>query len=144
MLSSVHYQLKTTSQTENMVNAIVTYDVYYDINQGIAYEVELKAPATDIVGETPTIWHAKIVNDQMEKRLEYDLLQRIYYQTKQTIKVESALYNLQDDLRKFLASSNVKPIGEITGRGWRQIPGLQVEYLKHLDRSPTDAADPPD
>ena len=77
MLQSVHYHLKTTSLTAGELNAVVTYDVNYDSNMGIAYEVALWAPegtrgtagASGPQSMPPTgtvmmtnVWHAKIVN----------------------------------------------------------------------------------
>ncbi len=109
MPNSVHYILRTTSLTNNTVNAEVIYDVYYSTSQGIAYQVELKVPAAELGGQLSTVWYAKIVNDTRERRFEYDILKKIYYQTRQTIMVEAALYNLEKDLKKFLASNKLKP-----------------------------------
>ncbi len=128
MLNQVHYRLKTTSVTGTLINAVATYDVYYAADQGIAYEVELQVPETMGSNQLRTAWRAKIFNDSNEKRLEYDILQKIYYQTRQTIQVESALYDLQTDLQKFLEAPNGMRIGETPLAGGA-FPGFRVNTL---------------
>lgn len=128
MLNTVHYTLKTVSSTNGLPNAEVTYDVYYDAVVGIAYQVELKAPPTGFSRELETVWRAKIVNEIGELRLEYDLGKKIYYQTKQTIQVESPLYNLQEDVRKFLESARVTPVEDLTITG-KTYPGFKLNTL---------------
>jgi hypothetical protein len=114
MFNTVHYTLRTTSLTLRRVNAVVTYDVFYDGAWGIAYDAELHAPPEETVTELQLMWRAKIVNQNEGMRLEYDCLKRIYYRTLQTIKVESALYNLKEDLTKFLNSAAAVPIDPMT------------------------------
>ncbi|HYH01769.1 MAG TPA: hypothetical protein VEC37_01580, partial [Bacillota bacterium] len=126
MLNTVHYTLRTTSVTGQMVNAIVTYDVYFDQGRGIAYDVELQA-RMDEMTDLQRAWRAKIVNQNEGRRQEYDCLQRIYYQTMQTIKVESALINLQEDLQKFLQTSAV-PVSD-TMVGTIGYPGRRLHTL---------------
>lgn len=128
MLSSVHYTLRTTSITNTLVNAVVTYDVYYDATRGLAYQVELQTPLNGAGTQLETAWQARIVYDLNHRRLEYDLLQRIYYQTRQTIRVERAMYNLQEDLMKFLSSSRLHPAEEFTREG-RSYPGFTLYTL---------------
>ncbi|HEY8344970.1 MAG TPA: hypothetical protein VIL66_07250 [Bacillota bacterium] len=128
MLSSVHYTLRTTSLTNTLVNAVVTYDVYYDAARGLAYQVELQTPLNGADNQFETAWQARIVYDLKHKRLEYDLLQRIYYQTRQTIRVERAMYNLQEDLLSFLSSSRLYPAEEFTREG-RNYPGFTLYTL---------------
>lgn len=105
MLNSFHYTLRTTSRTGDFVNAAVVYEVFFDVRQGISYQVELQTPVNRLSRQLQTVWRAKIVNDLNGRRLEYDYLRRIYYQTPQTIQVESALFKLTEDLIKFLRSS---------------------------------------
>ncbi|MCK4259301.1 MAG: hypothetical protein KAX49_10010 [Halanaerobiales bacterium] len=114
-MKSVHYTLKTTSTTATLINLEVTYDVYYDEEKGIAYEVKLKAPPEipSVTPELETVWHAKIFNGIGQKRLEYDIRKRIFYRTKQTMEVESALYKLQEDVQKFLDSDGLLPVSAV-------------------------------
>lgn len=128
MLNSVHYTLKTTSIKNTLVNAVVTYDVYYDATRGLAYQVELQTPLNGADTQLETAWQAKIVYDLNQKRLEYDMLQRIYYQTRQTMRVERAMYNLKEDLMKFLGSSRLFPAEELTREG-RSYPGFTLYTL---------------
>lgn len=128
MLNTVHYTLRTSSTTGGFINAVVTYEVNYDRNRGIAYQVELQAPPTPLSRNPETVWRARILNTVDERRLEYDMLQRIYYQTRQTVRVESALYKLQEDLRKFLESENVVEVASFTVAG-RQYPGYRLNTL---------------
>lgn len=128
MLSFVHYTLRTTSITNTLVNAVVTYDVYYDATRGLAYQVELQTPLNGADTQFETAWQARIVYDLNQRRLEYDLLQRIYYQTRQTMRVERAMYNLQEDLMKFLSSSRLHPAEELTREG-RRYPGFTLYTL---------------
>lgn len=128
MLNTVHYTLRTTSATGDFINAVVAYEVYYDRNRGIAYRAELEAPPTELSRELETVWLANILNTKDDRRLEYDILQRIYYQTRQTINVERALYRLQEDLLKFLESENKVEVGAFTIEG-RQYPGYRLNTL---------------
>jgi hypothetical protein len=128
MISTVHYTLRTTSLTGNRINAVVTYDVYYDRAQGIAYEVELQAHPEANAPNLERMWQAKIVNLNEGRRLEYDYLKRIYYQTAQTIKVESALINLQEDLTKFLRRDKAVPVQELSSGNVRY-PGKRIATL---------------
>ncbi len=129
MLNTVHYTLKTTSlQAGRLVNALVTYDVYFDVNRGIAYEVQLQAPPEELSEQLVLMWNARIFNDLGMKRLEYDILQRIYYQTRQTIKVESELYKLQEDLIKFLEADSLDPVDDFE-LGGRLYPGFKLYTL---------------
>lgn len=127
MLNSVHYTLRTTSVTGNLVNAAVTYDVYFDRNKGIAYHVNLEA-ATPESTQLRQAWEARIVNQTSGLRLEYDYLKRIYYQTQQTMKVESALFNLEEDLTKFLKSSKAVPVEDTVIDG-KKYPGSKLYTL---------------
>ncbi|MCL6591014.1 MAG: hypothetical protein K6U80_13800 [Firmicutes bacterium] len=128
MLNSFHYKLRTVSQTAGFINAIVCYDVYFDTRQGIAYEVELQAPVNNLSRELRTAWLARVVNLNDGLRREYDFLQRIYYQSRQTVQVESALYQLQEDLAKFLRSNQGITVPDLTING-RQYPGYRVNNL---------------
>lgn len=74
-----------------------------------------------------TIWHARVVNYVGQKRLEYDIIKKIYYQSRQTIKVESALFNLQEDIRKFLAA-NPTPVAAMN-YGGKTFPGYKLFTL---------------
>lgn len=113
MLNSFHYTLKTSSLTGDFINAVVTYEVYFDIKRGIAYQVELQTPVNRLSRSLETVWRAKIVNDMRGYRVEYDVLRRIYYQTPQTIQVESALVKLQEDLVKFLRTDQGTVVGDL-------------------------------
>lgn len=127
MLNTVAYSLKTTSVTDRQLNAEVDYQVYYDSNRGIAYEVELKVPAG--AGQSPeTAWHAKIVNYRDGKRLEYDILKRIYYQSRQNLAVEGAFYRLQEDLRQFMDNSGAAPVQNVN-IGGAMYPGYHLNTL---------------
>ncbi|HEY8463180.1 MAG TPA: hypothetical protein VIM29_04040 [Bacillota bacterium] len=128
MLNTVHYTLRTTSLTGEMVNAVVTYDVYYDRSRGIAYDVKLQGFIRENTPEQEWIWQAKIVNQNEGRRQEYDYLKRIYYQTPQTVKVERALYNLQEDLTKFLQNSAAVPEAD-TVVGGVSYPGKRLYTL---------------
>jgi hypothetical protein len=128
LLRSVQYTLRTESLTNELLNAEVTYHVTYDQSFGIAYEVVLRTPSTGPGSPVETDWHAKIVNRMSQERFEYDLLQRIYYRTRQTIRVESALYQLQEDLQKFLNSEGLETAEPITMNG-RTIPGGRLNTL---------------
>ncbi|HEX2955005.1 MAG TPA: hypothetical protein VHR47_13625 [Bacillota bacterium] len=128
MLHTVQYTLRTESLTNELLNAEVTYDVAYDENVGIAYEVVLRSPSGGPESPVETNWHAKIVNRNNEERLEYDLIKRFYYRTRQTIQVESALFKLQEDLEKFLNSQGVSVAEPITIQG-RTIPGRRLNTL---------------
>lgn len=128
MLNTVHYTMRTTSATGDFINAVVTYDVYYDQTRGIAYQVELQAPRTELSRDLETVWRANILNTNDERRLEYDILQRIYYQTRQTMRVERALYNLQEDLKKFLESEGVVEVASFTIEG-KVYPGYRLNTL---------------
>lgn len=128
MINSFHYKLRTASRTGDFINATVNYDVYFDTGQGIAYEVELQAPVNNLSRELKTAWHARIVNPPGGRRLEYDYLQRIYYQTRQTIEVESAFFKLQEDLLKFLRSSQGTAVGDLTIQG-KRYPGYRLNSL---------------
>ncbi len=128
MLNTVQYTLRTTSTTGDFINATVTYEVNFDINRGIAYQVELQAPTTDLSRVLETAWQARILNTIDERRLEYDIRQRIYYQTRQTFQVERALYNLQEDLRKFLESEGGDEVASFTING-RLYPGYRLNTL---------------
>lgn len=148
MFNTMHYTLRTTSMTGTLTNAVATYDVFFDAARGIAYEVVLQAPpifieeaaqlppaseAAQAVAGLPatgiapqpllTWWNAKIVQYVGDKRLEYDMLKRIYYQTRQTIQVESALFKLQEDVTKFLeaGATRVEPFvsGGVSYPGYR-------------------------
>jgi hypothetical protein len=114
MIGAVHYILRTTSFTRRRINAVVTYDVYYDGARGIAYDAELYAPPEETVREPQLLWRAKIVNQIDGRRQEYDYLKRIYYQTLQTIKVESALYQLEEDLGKLINNAAAVPVESMT------------------------------
>jgi len=111
-----------------MVNAVVTYDVYYDRSRGIAYDVKLQGFIRENTPEQEWIWRAKIVNQNEGRRQEYDYLKRIYYQTPQTVKVERALYNLQEDLTKFLQNSAAVPEAD-TVVGGVSYPGKRLYTL---------------
>ncbi|HEX3044860.1 MAG TPA: hypothetical protein VHY08_08890 [Bacillota bacterium] len=128
MLNSFHYKLRTVSQTGDFINAMVSYDVYFDIGRGIAYEVELQAPVSNLSREMRTAWHAKIVNPIDGHRLEYDYLQKIYYQSRQTVQVEAAFYRLEEDLLKFLRSGQGTAVGDITING-KTYPGYRLNTL---------------
>lgn len=128
MLNTVHYTLRTVSSTAGLVNADVTYDVFYDLAKGIAYEVELKVPMTEGAVDLQTVWHARIFNDAAGIRLEYDQLQRIYYQTCQEVGVESALFKLGEDLRKFFMSGQVSVV-EPLAIGGSSYPGYRLNTL---------------
>lgn len=128
VLNTVHYRLRTTSLTGQFTNAITTYDVYYDNAIGIAYEVELQAPVSPLSLTVQPVWRARIVNEVGGRRFEYDQLQRIYYQTNQTIRVESSLYNLQADLMQFLNSSQLVAV-EDRVIGGRSYPGYRLNTL---------------
>mgnify|MGYP001204851216 FL=1 len=127
MLNTVHYTLRTVSSTEGLVNAEVTYDVFYDRARGIAYEVQLKAPVEETM-VLQTVWHARILNDTGGIRREYDELQRIYYQTCQTMEVESALFKLGEDLRKIFLSEQVVMVEPLV-IGGNSYPGYQLDTL---------------
>lgn len=128
MLNTVHYTLRTSSATGDFINAVVTYDVYYDRERGIAYQVELQAPVTELSRELETFWQADILNTNDDRRLEYDSLQRIYYQTRQTVRVERALFNLEADLRKFLENEAAVQVGSLIIEG-REYPGYRINTL---------------
>ena len=128
MLSSFHYTLKTTSQTGGFVNAKVTYDVYFDAQRGIAYLVELQTPVNKLSHNLQTVWRAKIVNEMSGRRFEYDYLRRIYYQSRQTVQVESALYKLQEDLAKFLRTNRGTTTKDLTINTTRY-PGYRLHTL---------------
>lgn len=128
MLNTVEYTLRTSSTTGDFINAVVTYEVSFDRNRGIAYQVELQAPTTELSRDLETVWQAEILNTNDERRLEYDILQRIYYQTRQTVRVERALYNLQEDLEKFLESPGAEEVASFTING-RQYPGYRLNTL---------------
>ena len=128
MLNTVEYTLRTSSTTGDFINAVVTYEVSFDSNRGIAYQVELQAPITELSRSLETVWQARILNTNDERRLEYDILQRIYYQTRQTIRVESSFYNLQEDLREFLESAGAEEVASFTING-RQYPGYRLNTL---------------
>jgi hypothetical protein len=128
MLNSFHYKMRTVSQTGDFINATVNYDVYFDTGQGIAYEVELQEPVNNLSRQLQMVWHARIVNLRDGRRLEYDYLQRIYYQTRQTVQVESAFFKLQEDLLKFLRSSQGTAVGDLTIQG-KQYPGYRLNTL---------------
>lgn len=128
MLNSFHYTLKTSSQTGDFINAVVTYEVYFDIKQGIAYQVELQAPKNKLSRSLETVWRAKIVNVMSGRRVEYDYLRRIYYQTPQTVQVESALYKLQEDLVKFLRTSRGTAVEDLNVNG-KQYQGYRLNTL---------------
>jgi len=128
VLDSVHYTLRTTSQTGSFVNTAVTYEVYFDRSRGIAYSVNLEAPPNELSNQLEPVWQAKIVNDRQGLRLEYDILQKIYYQTPQTMEVESALFKLQEDLFMFLQSSETVPVPDITKSG-QNYPGSRLNTL---------------
>lgn len=128
MLNTVHYTLRTSSATGDFINAAVTYDVYYDRERGIAYQVELQAPVTELSRDLETAWRANILNDNDDRRFEYDILQRIYYQTRQTIRVERSLYNLREDLRKFLENEAAVQVGSLIIEG-REYPGYRINTL---------------
>lgn len=128
MLTTVHYTLRTTSITGQMTNGIVTYEVYFDRARGIAYDVELQGLLGASVPNQQQAWRAKIVNQNEGRRQEYDCLKRIYYQTLQTVKVESALYNLQEDLMKFLQSSEAVSVSDTTVGNVRY-PGKRLNTL---------------
>lgn len=128
MLNTVHYTLRTSSATGDFINAVVTYDVYYDRERGIAYQVELQAPVTELSRDLETAWRANILNDNDDRRFEYDILQRIYYQTRQTIRVERSLYNLREDLRKFLENEAIVQVGSFIMEG-REYPGYRLNTL---------------
>lgn len=119
MLNSSHYTLRTVSQTGDFVNAVVIYEVYFDIQQGIAYDVELQTPVNNLSRNLQTVWRARIVNEMSGRRLEYDYLRRIYYQTPQTVQVESALYKLQEDLVKFLRTNRGTAVQDLNVNGKR-------------------------
>lgn len=155
MINRMHYTLRTISMSGTLVNAVTNYDIYFDSAIGIAYEIRLEAPeivvnqppspptgpesAVGLAGGLPetvapilpmpliTWWHARIVNYVGQQRLEYDLIKKIYYQTRQIIDVERPLYNLQDDIRKFLAA-NPTPVEPIMVNG-RSYPGYQLHTL---------------
>jgi hypothetical protein len=128
LLNTVHYTLRTSSATGDFINAAVTYDVYYDRERGIAYQVELQAPVTELSRDLETAWRANILNDNDDRRFEYDILQRIYYQTRQTIRVERSLYNLREDLRKFLENEAAVQVGSLIIEG-REYPGYRINTL---------------
>lgn len=128
MPNTFHYTLRTSSRTGDFINAVVTYEVFYDVRQGIAYRVELQAPASRLSRELRPVWRAKIVNDINGRRLEYDELRRIYYQTPQTIQVESALYKLREDLLKFLWSSQGRVVQDLNIDG-KQYLGYRLNTL---------------
>lgn len=128
MLNTVHYTLRTGSATGDFINAAVTYDVYYDRERGIAYQVELQAPVTELSRDLETVWRANILNTNDDRRFEYDILQRIYYQTRQTVRVERSLYNLQEDLRKFLENEAAVQVGSFIIEG-REYPGYRINTL---------------
>jgi hypothetical protein len=127
MINTVHYTLRTTSYTDSRINAVVTYEVYYDRAQGVAYDVELLAPLEG-VGKLRQMWRAKIVNLNDGRRLEYDYLKRFYYQTAQTVEAENALINLQEDLTKFLRRDKAVPVREVA-RGEMRFPGKRLHTL---------------
>jgi hypothetical protein len=128
MINTVHYTLKTTSFTSNHINAAVTYEVYYDRAQGIAYHVELREYLREGSVNPQLRWQAKIVNSNEGRRLEYDYLKRIYYRTAQTVKVESALINLQEDVTKFVRRNQAVPVRELDNAGIRY-PGKRLATL---------------
>ena len=128
MLNSFHYTLRTSSRTGDFINAAVTYEVYFDVRQGISYQVELQAPVSRLSRQLETVWRAKIVNDMICQRLEYDELRRIYYQTPQTIQVESALFKLQEDLIQFLRTGQGRTVQDLN-IGGKQYPGYQLNTL---------------
>lgn len=129
MLTSVQYTLLTTSTTGSFVNARVRYDVKYDNIRGIAYNVELQSPVSPIDRQLQIVWKASIVNlIAGDLRLEYDILKRIYYQSRQTIKVESALYQLQEDLTMFLQTTNKTQVADIVIQD-RRYPGYRLHTL---------------
>ncbi|MGD8401614.1 MAG: hypothetical protein PVH64_11900 [Bacillota bacterium] len=128
MINTVHYSLRTASFTGNRLNAVVTYEVYYDRARGIVYNVGLQAYPREGAANLELIWQAKIVNLNEGRRLEYDFLKRIYYQTAQTVKVESALINLQEDLTKFVRCNQAKPVKELDSAGIRY-PGKRLATL---------------
>ena len=74
-----------------------------------------------------TIWRARIVNYIGQLRLEYDILKRIFYRTRQIIDVESPLYQLQEDIRKFLAAAP-QPV-EPMSYGGKTYPGYRLNTL---------------
>ena len=127
MLNSVSYSLKTTSVTDKQLNLEVDYQVYYDANWGIAYEVELKTP-TGAGQKLETAWHAKVVNYRDGKRLEYDILKKIYYQSRQTMEVEGALYRLQEDLKQFMKGPGTAPVQD-ANIGGAAYPGYHLFSL---------------
>jgi hypothetical protein len=128
MLNSFHYTLKTSSQTGDFINAVVNYEVYFDIKRGIAYQVELQAPVNKLSRSLETAWRAKVVNDMSGRRVEYDYLRRLYYQTPQTVQVESALYKLQEDLVKFLRTSRGTAVEDLNISG-KQYQGYRLNTL---------------
>ena len=75
-----------------------------------------------------TVWHARIPNDTGGIRREYDELQRIYYQTCQTMEVESALFKLGEDLRKIFLSEQVVMVEPLV-IGGNSYPGYQLDTL---------------
>jgi hypothetical protein len=127
MINTVHYTLRTTSYTGSRINAVVTYEVYFDRGRGVAYDVELQTPATGTTN-LQQMWRAKIVNLNEGRRWEYDYLKRIYYQTAQTVKVENALINLQEDLTKFIRRDKAVPVPEVA-RGQVRYPGKRLATL---------------
>lgn len=127
-MSNIHYSLETRSYSGELINLLVTYDVYYDSDKGISYEAELLAPPDETSQELVTVWRTKIFNDIGGKRLEYDYLQRIYYQTNQTIEVEKALYNLREDVSRFLDSDKLQPVADQT-LGGKSYPGYNLYTL---------------
>lgn len=127
-MANIHYSLETRSYSGELINLLVTYDVYYDSTKGISYEVELLAPPDETSPELVTRWRAKIFNDIGLKRLEYDYLQRIYYRSSQTIEVEKALYNLREDVSKFLDSDKLQPV-EDQVLGGKSYPGYNLYTL---------------
>jgi hypothetical protein len=128
MINTAHYTLRTTSLTSNRLNALVSYEVHYDRSQGIAYEVELQARPEANAAKLERMWRAKIVNRNEGRRQEYDMLKRIYYQTAQTVKVEAALTNLQEDLTKFLRRPAALPAQELA-IGNIRYPGKRIATL---------------
>lgn len=128
MLQSVQYTLRTQSLTNELLNAEATYDVSYDSSQGIAYDVVLRSPSAGADSELVTEWHARIVNRINQERLEYDLIKKIYYRSRQTILVESALFKLQEDLLKFLGAEGTTGAESIQING-QSYPGFRQNTL---------------
>lgn len=128
MINTIHYVLKTVSTTGELVNASVMYDVYYDRTRGISYEVDLEGIAEENGTALERLWKARIVNQIDGLRLEYDYLKRFFYQSAQTIKVESALTDLQEDLEMFLQSSGGAAVANYTIEN-RSYPGKKLNTL---------------